>query len=1233
MTTDLSFGFNSITVYKYEPFSYTISNPYPLTLPVTTVSTGIPASLVVTTLSNVVFSSGGFGGGTSPNELIVIDVSSGLAVSSNTVAIAPGRFRDSNGASISNTVFTFFKNEAISPATFNASISLQSPLLTFPALPAGLTLTKTASNQFTLAGTPVVEVPSSNYQIIGQGSNSDSGKVVTAVVNMSVGAERIQLDVSGSPIVFPMVIDTPITPRSVYAKYPLYSSGALKYSWPTLPDGIFFTDLNGVPVSSGFQPTDASSTLILQGTPTLAAAKSFAIAGITPYTANVQALRLTPPNISNSTAFTFQFEPTVLFNDVTIPPYYTGVTLDPSATFFTAKTYFASDASISTIFSPDLRSDLSLNFVPSQARAYLTGTPTSVGTNSYTITASNTAGRTRDILATIAVVNDTVSFDYSVTPAVDTCYNFILSRPVSVPKTGYYSYPIQFTANAASGRSVVYSAPGLAGTGMALDVSGARATISGVPDTVTSLTTLAVTASAVGSPATASTTIKFAVLTDQFTFADVSSTLFQWVQNRAITPIQLAVTTLSERPVIGFSAAGLPSGLMVSASGEISGTPTVDGSGTIVVTATTGYTSGTASYDYFTRADDILVALANATETVTGSFSVQFRGVPYSGDTPVEFRIVPNLQPYQYPTPLNLSMTTGGLLTGNLEATSQLQPRYSFDISTNAGALVPAYPTKAVINVSNYQTPRHLMIGASPAGDVRVLAKDEYGIQVSTAGDLQLNSSFSTWYQTLSGNGYTANGGAYDIAQSSNTVCAIIGANMYFSRDGGATWRPGNAPNPFGGAFNVIASGSGSNWLALGLSDVGTIVRQSFDDGATWSDTLISLSDLFFTVGNQLLYRNGRYILVQKYQYPPGPTDAPAIWYAEEDEVTKPWTSVPGPFYTGSATADAFEIATDGTTLVVAGSGPTVTSSNVFKSTDNGTTWTAVSNPFESTIDQGAAYGIQYGNGQWLLSGTNTVYPDGFVAYSSDLTTWTSVVPSPPTAITNAFTFDGNAWIGFGEQGGTAVVNTVRLEPSVTQIAASASMGVSVIPKRSLFGLLPNGTPSATITIPYNAGGYSFVLPTVPWPALYQYVSTTIPVQLTAAPEFIYYYASQLPRGLTLTTEATGVTASIIGTPSQFSDRPTQTVLFARLPQANIVVALVVPLRVILPYVQKRTDAASGFTSLLRQYTIVNGAQNARDSRTFPQVDRLLGEFTAPYPPNVTTQMIDPKCLNPNTCK
>ena len=64
----------------------------------------------------------------------------------------------------------------------------------------------------------------------------------------------------------------------------------------------------------------------------------------------------------------------------------------------------------------------------------------------------------------------------------------------------------------------------------------------------------------------------------------------------------------------------------------------------------------------------------------------------------------------------------------------------------------------------------------------------------------------------------------------------------------------------------------------------------------------------------------------------------------------------------------------------------------------------------------------------------------------------------------------------------------------------------------------------------------------------------------------------------------------------------------------------------------RKQDGAGAYTSLLRQYTEVLGAQGARDNRALPNQETRLGEFMSPEAPDVITQTVDPKCYSTSNC-
>jgi hypothetical protein len=65
-----------------------------------------------------------------------------------------------------------------------------------------------------------------------------------------------------------------------------------------------------------------------------------------------------------------------------------------------------------------------------------------------------------------------------------------------------------------------------------------------------------------------------------------------------------------------------------------------------------------------------------------------------------------------------------------------------------------------------------------------------------------------------------------------------------------------------------------------------------------------------------------------------------------------------------------------------------------------------------------------------------------------------------------------------------------------------------------------------------------------------------------------------------------------------------------------------------VPRIIPKQDGAGAYTSLLKQYTEVLGAQSARDSRALPSQEARLGEFMSPPAVAVTTRIFNTNCQN-----
>ena len=1277
--TVLSLTNQTVTVYRYEPFWFRVYAPQPeqpgvgfyFTQFAQPTSTGL-ASATYTIGS--VFNSGtgqftsildvySFGLNIAPGTetftvVYIVDIATNTTQTyTYTVSVQAGRFFPP----VSNSSYTFYKNEPIQPNTivFTSPFEVSTPT-SAPTLPPGISFTAvnpTFPSSYYLSGTPLAQLPSSNYQIIGTGTGSNAGRVVTTRINVGVGDERVGLFVTGgSTIVNNMSVGSAITTRTITANYPFQASSNLLYTWTALPNGINFTDASGNVQSSGFIPADLSGTLLLSGTPTLAAAKSLASNGLSNLTTTLTGTRITSPNITSNIAFTFSFQETVLFDDVTVPTLYIGVPLTATGISFRARTFFPSGALITSMTAPSLPAGLSLNFVSGDQRGYLVGTPSSAVSGSYSIVATNSNAVSRTLSVPINVVDDTVTFDYAVTPAIDTCYNFILSRPVTTAKTGYYPGSIRFRATAASGANVTMSASGLTGTGMSLSNVGSNTfQLVGFPEIVESLKTLTVTANSASTPSSNTTTIKYETLNEAFAWSSVAVSNLTLIQNKEITPIQVVASTLSERPVIGYSRASGPNGIGVSSFGVISGAITDfsiqdPSSGVIVVSATTGYASGSNSYNYTYRSDGTVIAGAAAVQMGMGDFSnVIFRVIRYSG-TPASFVSGPVsiLRPYQnVEAPNNLSITSSGTLSANLTATSPLLPEYGFTLfAAGSGAFQTVfastsnpttfhryiytadnstiyvtdntvapfypydydntYPAPTTLSFNDAWTPSNVLFTPNPA-DLATMTNTNGSnlFAIRPTSNVTVFSIRNALYRSSNQSAFTKC--AFTDISSSTFVGPIIGI-IPFPTEWIRLPRPIYDSNIlYDGQSTWIQQGVGSPTTAWPVGYNQVFLRSSIDNGLTWvadlsaSPIAVPGTPASFT----LVYGgNGRFFANV------GVPGSSSLYYATASNLSN-WSNV--------LVVNVLRMAhgSSSNELIALGD-----DKRAYRSTDNGDTWSNVI----TSIDNLSA--VAYGNGTWLITNATS---NLFV--STNGTSWSNYTYVP---ITGGFpvcniAYDGTSWLFSTTKG----VFAVDLSRNTTSFGSVIRVPTIQAPSDPIFVSNVNPTnPSLTFRV-LSSSNISFVEPYTTQFFQYQYIPIdTInirAVHVSNVTPFIYYFAVGLPRGLTMNLDLSGISATITGTPTQFLNAATENaVIIAK--GHNDVVGQTLSFNTLIPRVVRQQSAASGYTSLLRQYVETNAAQNAVNQRALPNQERRLGEFMAPEAPDVVTQTVPPYCFDPN-CK
>lgn len=1268
---DLSFGSYSLPVYLYEDFSYVISNavnPSSIDKPITR-SSGLAAGFFADTSSNFTFAGNGASltaGSIESFSYIVRDASGNSYTSSNQVPVGAGRLTDLSGNSVSGNRYTFYKNEPITRIQMKGPFTLCNSVLSVPTLPPGLQFYTSGSN-LDISGTPLVTLPTSNYLIIAKDSTTGS-KIVTTSNTFVVSNERILYDLCGSPIIS-MTVDTPITPRILTAQFPPYpSGGTLKYTWQTFPDGLSVYDAFGndktVSNSFGFLTTDPTHVFTISGTPSLAAAYALAFGGNTSIDRTIQGTRVNPlPTLTSNFGLTFAFVETVLFTPVTIPTLYTSNTIDPSSISFSAATYFSSGpgTAISNIFSPDLRSDLSLVFIPSLSRADLSGTPLTAGTANYTIRAINSNTTFRDYTATITVSNDSISFLSPI--ATDLCYSFILSRPVNLAKTGYYPSNIQFRATAASGRAVTLSAPALTGTGLSLDSNGI---ISGIPSAVTPLSTLSVTATAAGSPATATRDVLFSILNDVFNFEAISPSSLSFIQNVPITPFQVSVSTLSDRNVLNYSEIGFSSGLSINPAGVVSGTSSGGTSGTVTFGATTGYASGSRDYSFNVIPDSMLFLGPNPTYSYTAGQTItpiEIDAYVYSGVAVDRFDL--SLTPSYG---LDVSSTTGtlsGTWTTGIPPDTVLPASCNFTINATAGTFVQSLPVSFTADpvlisrsfFSTFGTNVSGILCSIPIVDVSAIK--QHVTAQSPFSDIQFRTTTALSNDRILTitSGEDVEGGLVYSASNLNT--------------GALTFNSGNVIDSSGGYLSSLTRSSDSNWRVGGrrksVLDASGVIWSSANDGQTWTlnsqyVTGVKTRDDGLNFSNNPYLRGGLALKAKDGILLAGGLGGNVMVRSLNDGAT--WTTVTNGFI-GEC---AYFNLDHPTTWIATGSDyssldetePLFTSPTIKFSINEGQTWTNVlTGPFNLY-----GYEVVYGNNTWLatgvsfdLSGSTKIYIPELrssingsnwtkIQFFSDLfsSNQTSNIVKAPLRL-GSMAFDGSNWNVFVNvefQSGIVSIPRLYRHPASgslltgwTSVDLSSSFTSIGVPVDSNLRVVSMTTPKLvfdenppidiSLNFTLNSGtGPTLTSPTTTSFSQYQYIPIS-PIQLSATGTGTVYFfvpAANLPPGLSFnqfTNQLTGTPASI-GTYSM--------TFYAK--DSVGVSTFQFTFTFIIPRVIRTQDGAGAYTSLLRQYTNVLGAQNARDRVVFPTQERGLGEFMSPEAPDVITAVIDPRCKNPN---
>ncbi len=342
------------------------------------------------------------------------------------------------------------------------------------------------------------------------------------------------------------------------------------------------------------------------------------------------------------------------------------------------------------------------------ATGVISGTPTTVGTASFTVSVTSGSGCSQIQVYSIVVACPTLVF--GVTSATGATVGTAYSLNAGV------------TGNT---QSVVYSVSPALPAG--LSISSTTGAISGTPTAATTSATYTVTATQGTCNVTRGYT--FAVVCPTVTVTPTPTTQ-SYVVGTAISNITLGASGVSGATyTYAVTSGALPAGVTLSA-GVISGTPTTATAATsftITATASIGGCTGTAVYNYSVACPTLVFGVTTATGATIGTAYSLNAGV--TGNTQsVVYSVSPAL-----PAGLGISSTTGAIsgtptapvasatyTVTATQGTCSLTQGYTFAVACAGITINPATLANSVVGTAYSQTLTQLGLIGTPAWSVSV---------------------------------------------------------------------------------------------------------------------------------------------------------------------------------------------------------------------------------------------------------------------------------------------------------------------------------------------------------------------------------------------------------------------------------------------------------------------------------------------------------------------------------
>jgi hypothetical protein len=172
-----------------------------------------------------------------------------------------------------------------------------------------------------------------------------------------------------------------------------------------------------------------------------------------------------------------------------------------------------------------------------------------------------------------------------------------------------------------------------------------------------------------------------------------------------------------------------------------------------------------------------------------------------------------------------------------------------------------------------------------------------------------------------------------------------------------------------------------------------------------------------------------------------------------------------------------------------------------------------------------------------------------------------------------------------------------------------------------------SGSGSGVVYIPTENTNLTFIEPTQTSFTLFEYVPYSFTFRTSGpfnpdserASPLVYFYTNNIPNGFQiLKTIESDVTKNTLVLSGISPTLDTQTItVYAQ--SYTYPTSITISLRTITPFFINPQLGAGAYTAILKNDVLGNAAQNARDNRTFPEVNPLAGPLMAPRALDVTT--------------